>query len=102
MKSHLGEWMGEIRRERELDLVERSARVEVVEQRFIDLQARVGTKFEAIEKRFEAVDDKFESMQRYMDRRFSSLQWIMGLGFTLLAALIAVFNFFYIRIEMII
>ena len=77
MKSHLGEWMGEIRRERELDL-----------------QERMDTRFEAIEKRFEAVDDKFESMQRYMDRRFSSLQWTMGLGFTLLAALMAVFNFF--------
>jgi hypothetical protein len=28
-----------------------------------------------------------------MERRFSSLQWTMGLGFTLLAALMGLFNF---------
>ena len=84
MKSHLGEWMGEIRRECELELVERAVRVE----------EELKSLHQHSETRFEAVDDKFESMQRYMDRRFSSLQWTMGLGFTLLAALMAVFNFF--------
>jgi hypothetical protein len=43
--------------------------------------------------RFEAVDKRFEDQLHYMDKRFSSLQWMMGLGFTLIAALMAVFNF---------
>jgi hypothetical protein len=29
-----------------------------------------------------------------MDKRFSGLQWAIGLGFTLMAGLLAVFNFF--------
>jgi len=32
-------------------------------------------------------------MQAYMDKRFTSLQWTMGIGFTLIAALMGVFNF---------
>jgi hypothetical protein len=36
------------------------------------------------------MDQRFEDM----NRRFSQVQWMMGIGFTLLAALMGVFNFF--------
>jgi len=105
VKRHLPEWMGELRRERELDLIERILRVEeevkssreVMEARF----AAVYERFESVDKhfesmqqnmktRFEAVDNRFKSV----DKRFSQLQWMMGIGFTLLAALMGIFNFF--------
>ena len=80
VKAHLPEWMGEIRKERELDLVERVVRVE---EELKNLR-------EVMEVRFEAVNKRFEDM----DKRFLQLQWSMGIGFTVLAALMAVFNFF--------
>ena len=94
VKRHLPEWMGELRRERELDLIERIVRVEeevkslrvVMEARFVGVDKR----FESVDKRFESIDQRFEDM----NRRFSQLQWMMGIGFTLLAALMGVFNFF--------
>ena len=94
VKSHLPEWMGEVRRDRELDLVERVVRVEeelknlrgVMEVRFNAVQ----TEFKGVYQRFEDVNKRFEDM----DKRFTHLQWTMGLGFSVLAALMAVFNFF--------
>jgi len=94
VQSHLPEWMGEIRRERELNLVERIVRVEeglknmheVMEARF----TAVNQRFEDINNRFEDVNKRFEDM----DKRFSQVQWMMGLGFTLLSILMGVFNFF--------
>jgi chaperonin cofactor prefoldin len=50
----------------------------------------VDKRFEAVEKRFEAVDKRFDDM----NHRFTQVQWMMGLGFTVLAALMGVFNFF--------
>ena len=47
-----------------------------------------------IDKRFEAVDKRFEDLIHYMDKRFLSLQWFIGIGFTLLAALITIFTYF--------
>ena len=101
VRSHLSEWMGEVRRERELDLVERVVRVEeelknlreVMEVRFNGVQ----TEFKGIHQRFEDVNERFEDVNKRfedMDKRFSQVQWMMGLGFTVLAALMAVFNFF--------
>jgi len=115
VRSHLPEWMGEVRRERELDLVERVVRVEaelknlreVMEvrfnavqtelkafhQRFEDVNKRfddINQRFEDVNKRFEDVNTRFEDM----DKRFSQIQWTIGIGFTVLAALMAVFNFF--------
>ena len=80
VKTHLSEWMGEVRRERELDLVERIVRVE---EELKNLREVMEVRFEAVNKRFEDVD-----------KRFSQIQWTMGIGFTVLAALMAVFNFF--------
>jgi hypothetical protein len=58
----------------------------------------------SMDKRFEdmqhSMDKRFEDMQHSMDKRFdmvdkrfSHLQWTMGIGFTLLAALLGIFNF---------
>ncbi len=80
VKRHLSEWMGEVRRERELDLIERVIRVE---EELKNLREVMEVRFEAVNKRFEDVD-----------KRFSQIQWTMGIGFTVLAALMAVFNFF--------
>ena len=109
VRLHLPEWIGSIRGEREIDLIERSIRVEeelkaqreIMENRFEAMDKR----FEQIDKRFEAVqiqmDTRFDAMQKQMDtrfdaveKRFNSLQWTMGLGFTLMAALMGIFNFF--------
>ncbi|WGK69043.1 hypothetical protein P0082_11255 [Candidatus Haliotispira prima] len=46
-----------------------------------------------MDKRFEQVDKRFESMQRNMDRRFRTVQWFLGLGFTVLAVLMSLYNF---------
>jgi hypothetical protein len=72
VKAHLPEWMGELRRDRDLELTERIVRVE----------EEVKNLREVMEARFEVID-----------KRFTHMQWTMGLGFTLLAALMGVFNF---------
>jgi hypothetical protein len=36
---------------------------------------------EMINKRFEAIDKRFEDMQKYMDKRFEDIYWILGIGF---------------------
>jgi hypothetical protein len=79
VKAHLPEWMGEVRRDWELDMTERIVRVE----------EEVKNLREVMNARFESVDTRFDSM----NKRFTSLQWTMGLGFTVLAALMGIFNF---------
>jgi len=62
------------------------ARFEVVDKRFESLQREMNARFEAVDKRFEslqremiarfeAVDKRFESM----DKRFSMVQWMIGI-----------------------
>ncbi len=67
----------------------------------------VDKRFEAVDKRFEALDKRFEDMQKYMDKRFeavdkrfedmnkrfNSLQWMIGIGFTLMTTAILLSNF---------
>jgi hypothetical protein len=43
----------------------------------------MGTRFSAIDTRFEA-----------MEKRFTTLQWFIGIGFTVISILIAVFGLF--------
>ncbi len=64
-------------------------------------------RFEAVDKRFEALDKRFEDMQKYMEKRFeavdkrfedmnkrfNSLQWMIGIGFTLMTTAILLSNF---------
>jgi glutathione S-transferase len=42
-----------------------------------------------IDQRFEAVDKRFEDM----NRRFTAQTWFMGIGFSMLGILFAVFNY---------
>ena len=58
-----------------------------------DLQTSNKLILEQMDKRFEQVDKRFEENQHYMDKRFSSLQWFMGIGFTLLVVLMSIYKF---------
>jgi chaperonin cofactor prefoldin len=51
-------------------------------------------RFEQVDKRFEQVDKRFEELRMDMNKRFSQLQWTIGIGFTVLAALMGIFNFY--------
>jgi len=80
-------------------------RFEAMDQRFESMQQAMNERFEAMQK---SIDQRFESMQREMDRRFesmdkrfedlnnrfNSMQWLIGVGFSLLAILLAVFRIF--------
>ena len=66
-----------------------SARFEAMEKRFETLQREMNARFEAMDKRFEslqremnarfeAIDKRFEAM----DKRFTFLQWFVGIGFS--------------------
>lgn len=46
-----------------------------------------------MDKRFMQVDKRLEELRGDMNKRFSQLQWSMGIGFTILAALMGVFKF---------
>jgi glutathione S-transferase len=78
VQSHLPEWFERsnitaYKRDREIDMVERIVRVE-----------------EELKSQRELMKQGFESM----DKRFSSLQWFMGMGFTMLAIILTVFKYF--------
>ena len=104
---------------RELSLMERIVRVEeelkalreiqiaqfeAIEKRFEALQREMDKRFEALQremdKRFEAMEKRFEALQREMDKRFEAIekrlnfmQWFIGIGFTIVSILIALFSF---------
>ena len=71
---------------------ELKAQRELMESRFDAVDKR----FEDINKRFEDVNKRFEDMnERFGDinKRFTGMQWMVGGGFTLLAAAMTVFKF---------
>ncbi len=98
VKTHIGEWIREQNIfpfppqnvTKDTELIERMVRVEEGLKNQIEL-TRQG--FVSMEKRFETMDKRFEDLQSYMDKRFSHQQWTMGILFTLLTALISLFNF---------
>ncbi len=103
VQSHLGEWTSgknviQIKADREMELLERIVRVEeglrnqaeLMRQGFEIMEKRFEQMQYSIDKRFEQVDKRFNDM----NSRFTQLQWTMGIGFTILAALMGVFNFF--------
>ena len=58
---------------------------------------QMNAQFEAMQKQ---MDTRFEAMQKQIDvrfvsvdKRFDSMQWLIGIGFTLLALLIALFGY---------
>ncbi len=72
VRLHIAEWLPRTTTEREINLVERIVRVE----------EELKSQRDLMKQGFEAVD-----------KRFVSQQWMIGLGFTLIAGLMAVFNF---------
>jgi hypothetical protein len=61
----------------------------------------INTRFEAINARFEAINTRFEALIKEMNTRFEALdkrlnflQWLIGIGITLLGGLITLLNFF--------
>ncbi len=102
VRLHLSEWLPRpTTTEREINLVERIVRVEeeLKSQRDLMIQGfkAVDKRFEDVNKRFEDVDKRFASIDKRfedMNSRFTSLQWTIGLGFTLIVGLMAVFNFY--------
>ena len=84
-------------------------RFEAVDKRFEDLNSNMDKRFEAVDKRFEAVDKRFEDLisnmgkgfeavdKRFddligqMNHRFSTLTWMIGVGFVVITSLTTVF-----------
>jgi hypothetical protein len=71
-----------------------------MDKRFESLQIQMDQRFGAMDKRFESLqiqmDRRFESVDKRfeaIDKRFSSLQWFMGIGLTMLALLITLFGY---------
>ena len=91
--------------ERDLSLSERIVRVEEGIKHQGDLLEKMldqmDKRFEQVDKRLEELrldmNNRFEQVDKRFDdvnRRFSQLQWTMGIGFTILAALMGIFNFY--------
>lgn len=58
-----------------------------------DLHSDVRVIAETMKQGFEMMERRFESIQHNVDKRFSSLQRLMGLGSTLLVVLMSVYEF---------
>jgi len=75
---------------------EMNARFEAVDKRFEAMDKR----FEAVEKRFEAMDKRFEAMDKRfeaMEKRLTFIQWFIGIGFSLLTLIVALYRVYPAR-----
>jgi uncharacterized membrane protein YukC len=63
-----------------------------MDERFGAVQKQMDERFAAQDRRFEDFNSRFEDM----NKRFDSMQRLIGVGFTVLAVLIAGFNMFLI------
>lgn len=61
----------------------------VMNQRFNQLEARITSLEEKFDRRFEALDRRFEAMETRIHNIFVAI----GIGFSVLVALIAIFKF---------
>jgi DNA anti-recombination protein RmuC len=108
VRGNLGTWFREANLEREMDLRDRTLRVEEelktqrelmregfaqTEKRFEQIDKRFEDMQRSFEKRFEQVDKRFEDMQHNMDRRFDEVhrsirsgQWFIGILVTFVMA----------------
>ena len=76
---------------------ERLARVET---ELVAINGRIEDLIHHFDKRFEQVDKRFEDLIHYMgqrfgqvEKRFVSLQWSIGIGFTIITVLMTIYNF---------
>ena len=108
VRGNLGTWFRAANLEREMDLRDRTLRVEEelktqrelmregfaqTEKRFEQIDKRFEDMQRSFEKRFEMVDKRFEDMQHNMDRRFDEVhrsirsgQWFIGILVTFVMA----------------
>jgi len=75
---------------RELSLMERIVRVEEELKALREIQI---AQFEAIEKRFEALQREMDKRFEAIEKRLNFMQWFIGIGFTIVSILIALFSF---------
>jgi len=71
---------------------ELKAQRELMETRF----AAVDVRFEDMNKRFEDMNSRFEDMNKRfgdMNSRFNGMQWLIGVGFGLIATMVTIFEF---------
>ena len=78
----------ELKAQREL----MEARFAAVDVRFEDMNQRfedMNQRFEDINKRFEDINKRFGDM----NSRFNGMQWLIGVGFGLIATMVTIFEF---------
>ncbi len=68
-------------------------RFEQMDKRFDELIHYVDKRFDQIDKRFEQIDKRFDDLIHYVDKRFATLQWTIGIGFTVITVLMTVYTF---------
>lgn len=74
-----------------LNILERLTRVE---EELKALRGEMQARFEAIDKRFEVLRGEMNTRFEAIDKRFTLLTWFIGVGFFLLALLIALLKIF--------
>ena len=81
-------------------ILERMERLEqelVVQRHELKAQRELmETRFEAVDVRFEDVNKRFEDVNKRfedMNSRFNGMQWLIGVGFGLIATLVTIFEF---------
>ena len=79
---------------------------ESMDKRFEELISHIDKRFESVDRRFESMDKRFGDLITHTDKRFESMdkrfddvheslkrtQWLIGLGFVLLTAVVTVFG----------
>ena len=111
----------EIKEEQTQNLSEKADKIDIKlliersDEKFQQNQKEMNTRFEAMQKemnlRFEVMNTRFDSLQKEMnirfdatqkesnarfeslEKRFLVVQWMIGVGFTLLAIMMTLFNF---------
>ena len=106
VRNNLGSWLREVTTDRDIQLYERTVRVEeelkaqrdlmrqgfeLTEKRFEQMERR----FEQVDKRFEQVDKRFEELRSDMNARFQDMhtyssRWFAVISIVLAALTIAV------------
>jgi ABC-type phosphate transport system auxiliary subunit len=74
-------------------------RFEAIDKRFEALQREMNARFEALERemnaRFEALEREMNARFEAVDKRFATLQWTMGVGFSVVVALMGLLRFWH-------
>ena len=72
-----------------IQLLERIVRVE---EELKNQRELMDERFGFVERRFETIDKRFEELAEQMNNRFSTLTWMIGVGFVVITSLTTVFS----------